>query len=544
MEKYFLIGIGGSGMRCIEAFTHLCAIGMFDNKEIDILSIDTDTNNGNKGRSEQLIDRYIRIKGGDKGKPTANSFFTAKLNIYKFAPEYSDERSTYQLISKLERDRYGSKRDNEALSDLFFDNNVQQFKLDHGYRAQTHLGSHLMYHCIIEAAKNVRDGGKREEDLQLVEFLKNIQGAGENARVFILGSIFGGTGASSIPIIPKAFQDAIRINDSGLDINAAAQFGCSLLTEYFSFKAPDGVQKQEQKIIADSSNFPLNSQAALMFYQADATVRKTYNIMYHIGWPKLTDFSLGDTGGKTITGGGEQKNPCHVAELFCACAVHDFFNNNTGAQVNRTDVNMFYKSADFQNNSFLFEFQDFLGDNAKEFMNKLGSFLAFSHIIINNEKGGMGQNGTRNLVNKFKENNIADYVHLPEEDTKDLDEFVKAFAFTYDAKGNVIPGWLFQVRQSVDGPFLFNTDAFSFEAKKLQSFHFGKLFNDEKHQFSNSKFSLKAKDRDPYEAFRSMIQTDASVKPDAVKQKVTRDNEKLLAHTYNTLTKLFNIIQN
>ena len=83
-EKYFIIGIGGTGMRCIEAFTHLCAIGLFDNKEIDILSIDTDTNNGNKGRSEQLIDRYIRIKGGADGKPTANSFFTAKLNIYKF----------------------------------------------------------------------------------------------------------------------------------------------------------------------------------------------------------------------------------------------------------------------------------------------------------------------------------------------------------------------------------------------------------------------------------------------------------------------------
>ncbi len=112
-EKYFVIGIGGTGMRCIEAFTHLCAIGMFDNKEIDILSIDTDTNNGNKGRTEQLIDRYIRIKGGTQGKPTANSFFTAKLNIYKFAPEYSGNRLTYELLSGLNAGSEDDKRENE-----------------------------------------------------------------------------------------------------------------------------------------------------------------------------------------------------------------------------------------------------------------------------------------------------------------------------------------------------------------------------------------------------------------------------------------------
>lgn len=540
-EKYFIIGIGGTGMRCIEAFTHLCAIGMFDNKEIDILSIDTDTNNGNKGRSEQLIDRYIRIKGGVQGTPTSNSFFTAKLNIYKFAPEYSGNRLTYELISGLNAGSEDVKKDNKALSDLFFDDDVQKFKLDHGYRAQTHLGSHLMYHCIIEAAKNVSKGGRRKEDLELSAFLDKIYQAGENARVFILGSIFGGTGASSIPIIPQALRDAVRIKDKNAEIHPNAKFGCSLLSEYFSFNVPDKAQKKEQKVIADSNNFSRNSQAALMFYQADATVKATYKLMYHIGWPKRANFSQGDTSTKTITGGGEQINPCHISELFCACAAYDFFN-----KVDRLDQHdIVFKSANFQNDSFLFEFQDFMGeDKAKEFMNKMGSFLAFSHIIINNEKGGSGENGTKNLVNTFKEYNIPDYVHLPESDTKDLDDFVKSFAFNYDAKGNVIAGWLYQVRQSVDGPFLFNTDAFSMEQKKLHSFHFGKLFTEEKHQFANSRFSLKAIDKDPYEAFRNTIQTDTSVKPDSVKQKVVRDNEKFLAHSYNTLTKLFNIIQN
>lgn len=541
-DKYFIIGIGGTGMRCIEAFTHLCAIGMFDNKEIDILSIDTDTNNGNKGRSEQLIDRYIRIKGGKQGKPTANSFFTAKLNLYKFAPEYSGNRLTYELISGLNTGRDEIKRDNKALSDLFFDKEVQGFNLDHGYRAQTHLGSHLMYHCIIEAARNVKDGKARKEDRELSEFLDKIYQAGENARVFILGSVFGGTGASSIPIIPKALRDAIRIKDKNAEIHPKAMFGCSLLTEYFNFTVPDGIQKKEQKVIADCNNFSRNSQAALMFYQDDKTVNSTYKMMYHIGWPKKVNFSEGDNSKKTITGGGEQKNPSHVTELLCACAVYNFFNLPTTDEQHE----IVFKSANFLNNSFMFEFQDFLGaEKSKEYMNKLGSFIALSHIILNSEKGGFpNQNGTRNLVNKFKEHSIPDYVHLPDEETKDIDDFIKSFAFFYDDKNNVIPGWIFQVRQSVDGPFLFNSDAFSMEQNKLKEFHFGKLFEDEKHQFAKNKFSLKSEDRNPYEAFRKTIQTDAKVKPNSQTQKIERDNEKLLAHTYNTLSKLFNIIEN
>ena len=34
-DQLFVIAIGGTGMRCLEAFVHLCAIGMFDNEEIN-----------------------------------------------------------------------------------------------------------------------------------------------------------------------------------------------------------------------------------------------------------------------------------------------------------------------------------------------------------------------------------------------------------------------------------------------------------------------------------------------------------------------------
>ena len=54
-DKLFLIAIGGTGMRCLESFVHLCAAGLFDNHTIEILTLDTDQNNGNKDRVENLI---------------------------------------------------------------------------------------------------------------------------------------------------------------------------------------------------------------------------------------------------------------------------------------------------------------------------------------------------------------------------------------------------------------------------------------------------------------------------------------------------------
>ena len=90
-DKYFVIGIGGTGMRCLEAFTHMCAMGMFDNKEINILTLDTDFTNGNKQRTENLIKSYNSIKsyGSDgDGSVNNNSFFSAKLNLFQFVTDY------------------------------------------------------------------------------------------------------------------------------------------------------------------------------------------------------------------------------------------------------------------------------------------------------------------------------------------------------------------------------------------------------------------------------------------------------------------------
>ena len=409
-DKLFVLAIGGTGMRCLESFVHLCAIGMFDNQNIEVMMLDTDSTNGNLSRTENLIALYNRIKtegtpsSPDKigGTPNSNTFFSAKLNFYKFCPNYNDtNRNTYNNLSRLSEGDETAKRQNRLLSDLFLEKKtVQNFKLDHGYRAQTHLGSHLMYHAIVESARRMTSGPESERsvyDKSLESFIKKLQDAGENARVFVFGSIFGGTGASSIPIIPVAFRDAVRVRSNGQsDLNLQkTKFGSTLLTQYFTFKAPDATQKSKEGVVADASFFPLNSQAALQFYQKDPTVQNTYKRMYHVGWPiESTEMSKDEK--ETITGGAEQKNNCHLCELLCACAAYDFFTlPDSALQSDR--IQYLYRSAEFSNGTFNITAKDLVGEAAGDkLLSRMGAFYSLAHIVL-----------TYNEAAKDKQPNIA-----------------------------------------------------------------------------------------------------------------------------------------
>jgi CO dehydrogenase nickel-insertion accessory protein CooC1 len=52
-KQIFIIGIGGTGMRCIESFVHLCN-GYVWQKQIHILALDTDKDNSNFTRLKEL----------------------------------------------------------------------------------------------------------------------------------------------------------------------------------------------------------------------------------------------------------------------------------------------------------------------------------------------------------------------------------------------------------------------------------------------------------------------------------------------------------
>lgn len=547
MDKLFVIAIGGTGMRCLESFVHLCAMGLFDNQTIDILTLDTDQSNGNKGRVENLIELYNKIKSDDAnnidgGRPNADTFFSAEINLYKFYTVYGDaNRKTYKILSGVNSGLH--KDENTDLTDLFFDeDSVQSFELDHGYRAQTHLGSLLMYHGIVEAARNVSRNADAastaEKDLR--KFLEALQEAQNSARVFVFGSIFGGTGASSIPVIPVALRDGINILSDGtktLNTNVV-KFGSTLLTDYFTFTAPGSEQKKNDKVIADANNFALNCQAALQFYQADPTVRSTYKRFYHIGWPfpaiNVTSKN------KTITGGQEQKNACHVVELMCACAAYDFFTLDEKELTNET-AKYFFRTFDEKEGQVSLHGSDFI-TNGTAFESKLGSLFSLAHIILSQYDAAWSEadgSGTKGLLNRFAQQNIHDYDSITDGQAKDLDKyFSDYFGYRFGTDGLMQKGWIYQVKASVPGRFIFIDEAFKEQKKDMKNISCGHLFEDDQHNWSKLSGVFNKTDNSVDVLIKKL--GDADAKPTG-NQNVQTTKEKFLAHVHNAITKNQNI---
>jgi hypothetical protein len=331
--QYFLVAAGGTGMRCLQSFINLAAVGMFKGiSKVHILLMDTDEENKDKRNAENLIKAYEKLFSSAKDAP-GGAFFKCELVLYVFVPDYSkDTRRNFIILSQLER---GNSDVNHKLANIFFEDSVQEFDLSHGYRARTHLGSYLMYHAFLEEIRKSVQDSVYGVNSQLYKFIDAVSKANNTeARIFAFGSSFGGTGASSIPVIPRAISDCTKLISGGAIETDNIYYGGVVLSSYFKFKAPSDEEKKKEKVIANSQFFNHNSASALNYYINDYTILKTYKRLYLLGWPSQYNVDLDlyksetlktSQDNKTITGGKAQENPAHILEIFSAAAAHHFF---------------------------------------------------------------------------------------------------------------------------------------------------------------------------------------------------------------------------
>ena len=533
-KQFFVLGIGGTGMRCIESLIHLCAIGMFDNTEINLLALDTDKNNGNFSRLKEVKEAYLNTKGLNAADRVAlsDTYFSANIKYYEFSPNY-EQKSTFQDVFNYGDTQYNHREETD-LANLMFTDNVEKFNLRHGYRAQTHLGSMMMYQSIIEAARS-----NANNDLK--KFLGELIRASQNGqpRVFILGSVFGGTGASSIPIIPQAISKAAEIISNGAaNVLKSAYFGSTLLTAYFNFKAPSSDELKNQKIIATSDKFALNSQVAMMFYDDDATVRSTYQKFYMLGTEGIqwNPMQRGEEIKETITGGEHQENDSHYIELLAACAALEFYNTSeTSLKTNKNNVITDYQYRAIKGDG-KFEFQDFVGSTrAVEFAKKFGTLIAFSILC----------NGTHDFVESVRtdeQKEITGYENIEVNQVQNLKEYFNLFFVRPLKSGELTEGWLKQIHRSAGSGdnFLFNANLFAPKTmRKLMNFPCNKeLYRSEGIGKDNkfSTISIKRPFGTIFDAFKdAFIEQLSSGKP----QNITDPGEQLYKLIYDTLSKLY-----
>jgi hypothetical protein len=518
-EKYFVIAIGGTGMRCLEAFIHTCAMGMYDDKEITILALDTDQENGNFLRVIELIKNYNNIKDLNDQRRISrkDTVFSAKLNFFKYSPDYHDPNKNGRFTSLFDY----SKQDDRDIANLLLSKNVREFDLKHGYRAQTHLGSLLMYHSMLADIRRFHDG-------DLSRFIKLIFDATNTSKpkVFVFGSVFGGTGASSIPVIPKAFEAGIDILDPGKSIKNVL-FGAILLTSYFKFPTPDPMQRTQEKIVATHNNFSINSQAAMMFYDRDETVKSTYRKFYVIGTESL-DYETQQDGNKPVTGGKDQENDCHFIELIAAFAAYDFF--KTSVDNLREETDKYYFRAINSNGKL--ELNDFVDISEQEKLATRFAALVIMSFLANHPKVEFFSQAKAGGIENFQ-----GYTDIDLQQINALMDYMKLFHYSVDENKNIKDGWLRQVHRSAGSSdkFLFHPELFGISKyKELEKFDWGRYLYCEDNEYSKCTY-YKTLGKGPFEKFKSGFLGESDPKEYANKM------EMLLKRSFDTILKMYQL---
>jgi hypothetical protein len=302
MAKLFVFAIGGTGSRVVKALTMLLASGVeLRNTEAVVpVIIDPDSANGDLTRTIEILKAYKEIR--DKSTSEKSGFFKTKLssldsiqdsndvfNTFKFDIDGVKEQLFKEFIGYSELDR-----NNRAMASLLFSKNNLDADMEVGFKGNPNIGSVVL--------------NKFKESEFFRKFASSFQ---EDDRIFIISSIFGGTGAAGFPLILKNIRGAdAKIPHHHFLKNA--RIGAVTVLPYF------GIEKGENTSI-DSNTFVSKTKAALSYYATNVTGNNSINALYYIG-DRITNDQKG------ADGAHEQKNKAHFVELAAALGIVDFMN--------------------------------------------------------------------------------------------------------------------------------------------------------------------------------------------------------------------------
>ena len=180
--KNFIIGIGGTGAKCLEHLLHSCAAGLGP-RNLWAGMVDQDEANGNVSRTKILLSKYMNLRSTlrDEGKhDLAEDSDLFKTNIItnndsvwlplKGADPTLEEVISYNVL----------KPEVKGLMDCLYDPEEKKQNLSEGFRARPNIGAAAM----LATTAN-------EDDPFWSQIYKAIDAArgGEEVRVFIISSI-------------------------------------------------------------------------------------------------------------------------------------------------------------------------------------------------------------------------------------------------------------------------------------------------------------------------------------------------------------------
>tara|TARA_Y100001936_G_C16079937_1_gene676947 strand:+ start:974 stop:2503 length:1530 start_codon:yes stop_codon:yes gene_type:complete len=315
MSKCFYIGIGGTGSKCVDNYVYSCAAGLGP-ENLWLGMVDQDEGNGNVERSSINIEQYqkvrkiLRTPGLSDINSKTNLF---KTNITTF-PEHSNwpplksSGTTKPTLKNIFKFNALKDEIQDIMSSLYHSEEELTLELDEGFRGRPSIGSAAILSRIHE----------NEPFWQNIFNAIDAAQQGHIVKIFLVSSIFGGTGASGFPSIARLLRRILELR--GIKDNV--YIGGALLLPYFSFPKPP---EDEKGIVAYSDSFLEQTRGALDYYGRlfdEKNYQKTFDQLYVVGWDPLIQL-------KTFAKGGpNQDNPPLLPEMFASLAASKFFSDD------------------------------------------------------------------------------------------------------------------------------------------------------------------------------------------------------------------------
>lgn len=297
MKKVFVFCIGGTGIRVMKSIAMLMAGGMDTNGYIVVpIILDPHLDLEEKKNLHSLISSYqdVYSKSVSNGMSTLehlDGFFNSEIRtINELNNQTNDNQqivgSNEKFSSYINMANLGADNINNHLVSMLFSSKSLNNPLSVGFKGNPNIGTVVLGE-MIEGA----------------DWFKSFkQHCEQEDRVFIISSIFGGTGASGYPLLEKK----IKLAQNEPTVKNAIM-GAVTVLPYYGLKDPATTGSD-----IDSANFYTKTKAALAYYEGNMLS----DYLYYVGEKRLMQVYENDE--------NKQDDKANFIELVAASALFDF----------------------------------------------------------------------------------------------------------------------------------------------------------------------------------------------------------------------------
>lgn len=386
MARLFVFGIGGTGARVLKSLAMVLASGIKAG-EFDVVPILIDPHKDLKELNDCkiLLKLYADLSNRiyDKSTNIGDGFFRTKVSTLKSLATDSglkddfefDERQDLPFGQFLELTKLQENNTTNDLINLLFAKENLNKPLSEGFKGNPNIGSIVL--------NSLKDGSG----------FKAFESAfGNDDRIFIISSIFGGTGAAGFPLLLKNFRNHSKT------VIKQCKIGALTVMPYFKLAEPQKIKNEltnDEHLSSDidSNNFMTKTKAALTYY-IRPEFANLYNALYYIADPDKQNKPYENNEKK-------QPNKAHYIELLGALSVIDFATKDftTTGEVfeyclKKDDV----RTVDFTN----------IGDSTRKLIGKnfVNLYILTKLHDVNQKKQNLPFNKTNNFNSLFKKERV------------------------------------------------------------------------------------------------------------------------------------------